>query len=121
MHEVSLARAIIGIVQEHINGTDPGQVTRIKVRAGKSAGVVAQSLQFAFQVLTAEGPLRRARLVIDEVPFRIHCFTCELDSENPEGLGICSRCGTTDVDILSGTELEVSSIETEETYEYHHD
>jgi Zn finger protein HypA/HybF involved in hydrogenase expression len=37
-----------------------------------------------------------------------------MDSENADGVRICACCGKTDVEILSGTELEVSTIEMEE-------
>ena len=122
MHELSLARAIVSIVQEHISDADSGYVARVNVRLGKSAGAVAGSLQLAFKALTAQGPLGRAALIIDEVPFCVHCLVCGMDSENADGLRICARCGKTDVEILSGIELEVSSIEMEEgVYEYHHD
>lgn len=121
MHELSLAQAIVRIVREHISSRDTEHVAQINVRVGKSAGVVAESLRFAFQAVAADGPLERAELVIDEVPFRVHCFHCTTDSENTDGLGICARCGGTDVEILSGIELEVSSIEMgDEAYEYHH-
>ena len=111
MHEVSLARAIIGIVREHLDGSDPEDVRRVTVRIGRSAGVVPESLRFAFQALTAEDPLRHAALAIDEIPYRIHCLTCGTDSENSDGIGICAGCGGSDVEILSGTELEVTSME----------
>jgi hydrogenase nickel incorporation protein HypA/HybF len=114
VHELSLARAIVSIVREHTNCSDPDYVARVNIRLGKSAGAVAGSLQLAFQALTAQGPLRRAALIIEEIPFCVHCFVCGMDSENADGVRICACCGKTDVEILSGTELEVSTIEMEE-------
>lgn len=114
MHELSVAREIVTIVREHTRRLNPGHVTKVNVRLGMSAGVVAGSLQLAFQALTADDTLRQAVLAIDEVPFRVRCHACATESENPDGLRICGACGKTNVEILSGTELEVSTIEMEE-------
>ena len=122
MHEVSLARDILGIVREHLNDLDPGTSARVNVRIGMSAGVVVDSLLFAFQLLTAEESLQNVTLVVQEIPFRLHCHLCGRDMENSFGVSICTQCGGTDVEILSGIELEVLSIEiSEPEYEHHHD
>jgi hydrogenase nickel incorporation protein HypA/HybF len=122
VHELSLARAIVGIVREQMSKEDVKNVSRVNVRIGSASGVVPESLRFAFQALTADDPLCTAGLVIDVVPFRVHCLACGADSENQDGLGVCGGCGGADVEIRSGTELEVSSIEIRDAaHEYHDD
>ncbi len=54
-------------------------------------------------------------LITEYIPFRVHCRTCNTNSENEEGFAVCGKCGSTDIQILSGTELQIKEIELEET------
>ena len=121
MHEVAIAREIMRIVNEHADGAQPADIGLVRVRVGESAGIVPSSLQFGFQVLAAETMMDAAELVIETDPFRIRCFSCGQESARGDGLAICDHCGGTSTGVLSGTGLEVISIEIRENmHEYHH-
>jgi hydrogenase nickel incorporation protein HypA/HybF len=72
MHELSIAQNILDIVRESVSPHDLPGVRVVKLRVGHLAGVVPDSLDFSFTVLTTDTPLRHARLSIDHIPFATH-------------------------------------------------
>jgi len=65
MHELGLAEGILDIVREHVPAGRESEVTSIEVRVGTFAGVDPESLAFCFAAITADTPLRAARLAIE--------------------------------------------------------
>jgi len=114
MHELSVAQSIIEIIHQSVPEQEWNQVTAIRLKIGAVAGIVPDSLEFSFNAITAESALSNARLITEYVPFRVHCRTCDINSENEEGFAVCDKCGSTDIQILSGTELQIKEIELEE-------
>lgn len=114
MHELSIAENVLDIVLQNVSPAELVRIRSVNMRIGAMAGVVPQSLEFSFHAITAKSPLSEAALAIEDVPFRVHCHTCNATMESPGGLGICPRCSGTDVRVVSGTELELVSIELAE-------
>ena len=114
MHELSVAQSIVETIQQHVPESEWERVTAVRLQIGAVAGVVPESLEFSFQTITAESLLSRARLEIESIPFRIHCNTCDTTTENEDGFALCSKCGSTDTKMLSGSELNISEIEIAE-------
>jgi hydrogenase nickel incorporation protein HypA/HybF len=117
MHELSVAQNIVEIIRQGI--PEPGwkQVVAVRVKIGAVAGIVPDSLKFSFQAITAESALCNARLITEHIPFRVHCRTCNVTTENEDGFAMCNECESTDIQVLSGTELQVVEIELDETIE----
>jgi hydrogenase nickel incorporation protein HypA/HybF len=115
MHELSIAQNIIEMVQEYVPEPEWKQVSAVRVKIGTMAGIVPDSLDFSFQAITAETAFRKTRLITERIPFCVQCRTCNDQTENEDGFAVCSKCGSTDIKILSGTELQVSEIEMEES------
>jgi len=115
MHELSIAQNIVEIIQQRIPELEWNQVTAVRVRIGAVAGIVPDSLKFSFQAITAESALCNAQLSTERVPFRVHCRTCNTNTENEDGFAMCGECESTDIQILSGIELHIVEIELEET------
>jgi hydrogenase nickel incorporation protein HypA/HybF len=64
VHELGLTQDLVDLVVERTAGR---QVVAVNLRVGSESGVVADSMAFAFDVVTAGTPLEDARLVIEEV------------------------------------------------------
>jgi len=114
MHELSVAQNIVEIIQKHVPEKEWERVGAVRLKIGRVAGVVPDSLEFSFQAITAETPLRRTHLEIDLVPFRIKCNACGATTENEAGFAVCGECGNANIEILSGSELDISEIEIAE-------
>ena len=117
MHELSIAQNIVEIIQQYVPESERGRVTAVRLKIGAVAGIVPESLEFSFQAITVESLLSHARLEIESIPFRIHCNACDTTTENEVGFALCSKCGSTDTKILSGSELHITEIEIAEPEE----
>jgi hydrogenase nickel incorporation protein HypA/HybF len=111
MHEMSVAQSLVEIIHQNVPNGDLPNVRAVKLKVGALSGVVPDSLEFSFSVITAETPLREARLDIEHIPFTIHCTGCGKDSSPTLGIVLCPACGSGATQVLSGTELQVSEIE----------
>jgi hydrogenase nickel incorporation protein HypA/HybF len=114
LHELSLAHSLVEIVCEALPRVGGGKVRAVRLTLGALAGVVADSLEFCYDIVTRDTPLEGSRLVIRTIPVAIHCPACDRTFELP---GVqhfhCSACGTPSADIRRGREIEVESIEVE--------
>lgn len=111
MHEMALMQQAMDIVFDSACSADAIQVTSVRMRVGKGAGVVPDALEFAFGVLTADTIAAGATLTIDHTPVVCNCKTCRC-AFTPEGdFYVCPVCGATSTEILSGREFELESIE----------
>lgn len=114
MHELSIAQNIVDIIHQHVDDRHLPLVQHVSVRIGALAGVVADSLEFNFEALVADTPLRNACLRIVQVPFVIQCNDCGTASQMESGIALCPHCGGMQTQTLSGTELQVMEIEVHE-------
>ena len=114
MHEMSIAQNIIDIIRDHVKPEEESNVRSIRLKLGEFSGVVRESLEFCFSSLINDTPLQKARLEIEDVRISAHCGTCGQTSALEYGIFICPLCGSNNMKILSGTELQIETIEIEE-------
>lgn len=107
MHELSITQSLVDIVCERTGGR---QVSIVYLQVGELSGVVADALQFCFEVVTAGTDLEGSQLMIDATPGRGHCRTCESDFDLDQ-LALLCPCGSAEVRIVAGRELLVTSVE----------
>lgn len=107
MHELSITQSVVDAVRAHAGDA---KVTSVRVRVGKLCGVVPDAMRFCFDLVTEGTVLEGAELLIDEPTGRAHCRTCTADFELGDLILLCP-CGSADVEIVSGRELTVQSIE----------
>ncbi|MBF0199708.1 MAG: hydrogenase maturation nickel metallochaperone HypA [Desulfamplus sp.] len=112
MHEMGIAQQMVNIALESIprDIVNP-RVENLNLRIGKLAAVVEDSLKFCFEIITKGTPLDGATLLIESVPVKVRCRACFHGWEVEGPVFTCPACKDGAVDILSGRELEISSIE----------
>lgn len=112
MHEMSIAMQIVEIAVASIpSDLKNAQVKRVNLKIGKLAAVVPESLRFCFQIAVRDTPLREADLNIEEIPLRVRCTDCNAEWIAHEPVFICRECNSGSVEMLSGRELDITSIE----------
>lgn len=112
MHEMGLAQNIFDIVLKTAQQNGVGRVLRINVRAGQLRGIVPEQLQFCFGFVSRESPiLEGAELVIETLPIRGRCKSCQHVFFVKEYRFRCSECDHEDIEVLQGMELLVANIE----------
>ncbi len=110
MHEMSVAQNIFEIMQQYVPVHEARDVRTVKLRIGDLAGVVPESLEFCFSVLADGTSFHDAKLDIEHIPLTIHCKSCDGTSRPDMPIFVCPSCKSSDVDILSGMELQVVEI-----------
>ena len=112
MHEMGIALEIIDIASASIPPSDvPVRVEKVNLKVGKMAAIVADSLRFCFEIAAKDGPLAGAVLQIEEIPVRARCKQCDAEWTIHEPVFQCQQCGSGQIDIISGRELNIESIE----------
>ena len=114
MHELSVAESILEIVRTNVPPGEELAVKSVKLKVGRLAGVVADSLDFCFTAITQETPFEDVMLDIEMTPFVIQCRTCGTSSGNESGVAVCPACSSTETEVVSGTELQVMAIELQD-------
>jgi hydrogenase nickel incorporation protein HypA/HybF len=115
MHEMGIALQIIDIASASIpQDVRSAKVERVNLKIGKLSAVVPESLRFCFEVVSKDTPLAGAELAIEETPVLARCKTCDERWTIEEPVFICRACGGGELEILSGRELDIVSIEIAE-------
>ncbi|MER6124177.1 hydrogenase maturation nickel metallochaperone HypA [Streptomyces sp. NPDC001795] len=116
MHEMSIALAVIGQVEEAAERAGGvASVRSVRLQVGELAGVVPDALSFCFELACAGTVLEGAELVTEAVPGRARCAPCahEWAVGMPPQLS-CPRCGGATADLLSGRELQIARVHWED-------
>ncbi|HTP05269.1 MAG TPA: hydrogenase maturation nickel metallochaperone HypA [Nitrospirota bacterium] len=113
MHEASIALSILDIVQSKCHEEGCNSVDSIRVRIGKAAGILPDSLIFAFDSAKDNTVAKNATLAIETVPVGGTCHDCkkEFTVEDVQYVFSCPLCGSKSFDITSGREMEIVDME----------
>jgi hydrogenase nickel incorporation protein HypA/HybF len=111
VHELSLSGAIVNTVVKHAAGRP---VSSVHMRVGGLRQVVPDTLDFYFEIVARGTVCEGAQLEQELIPARLRCAGCENEWEIEFPVFRCEGCGAADVEILSGNEFEVESIDVEE-------
>ncbi|NUN71163.1 MAG: hydrogenase maturation nickel metallochaperone HypA [Bacteroidetes bacterium] len=114
MHELSIAQNIVEIIHQYVPAAERDRVRSVFTTVGEHSGIVADSLTFSYQAITAATDLQRSMLVIEPQPFIIRCSACGTESRTEMGSIQCPACRAVETTVLSGTELRVREIELED-------
>lgn len=108
MHELALAQAIVDTALRHADGR---RVDRVDVRIGYFRQVVPDSLTFSWELLTDGTGLAGCELAIEQVPAVVACAACGKRTTLDAPILLCRSCDSSDVELLSGEEFLIASID----------
>ncbi len=112
MHELSIAQSIVDTVETRAIECQATQVKSVRIRVGEANAIVADSLTFCFEMLTSLDPiLTGAQLLIDFVPHRAHCASCNSEFPVRNFIAQCPTCTAWSNTIVSGNEFQILDME----------
>lgn len=111
MHEVGIMEQTLAIALENAQRQNAKKIHRLKMRIGTISGVVPEALSFAFDVVTQGTIAENATLTIETVPVTCYCPNCQLNFEPEELIYQCPQCHQISRQILTGKEIELTSLE----------
>ena len=111
MHELAITENILNIAVRHANQNEATRVTDIHLVIGRLASIVDDSVQFYWDMISADTLCAGSKLHFKKIPAKMLCLDCantfELDGE----LTPCPICGSFSLKITSGEEFFLESIE----------
>lgn len=113
MHELSIAEGILSIVEDYARRNDASKVLSVKLRIGEMSGVQPEALAFCFEICAKKTVAEGASLEIERVPLSARCRACNATFDVEGYCFLCPDCGSTEVEIVSGRELQVAEMEVE--------
>lgn len=115
MHEMGIALNIVEIATASLPAEMKDiPIEKVNLKIGKLAAVVPASLRFCFEVVTKNTSFAGAKLQIEEVPVVVKCRNCHSQWTVTGSDFTCKTCESGTVDILSGREIEILSLEVAE-------
>ncbi len=116
MHELSICGGILDVARVALEALPPPPppVSQVTVRVGRLTTVIPASLRYHFDLLAPGTVLEGATLLVEEVPIRGRCSDCAAGFEIETLSFTCPACGSGFVELTSGRELQVVSLDVRE-------
>lgn len=111
MHELSIAAAIVSEAVKALQAHKGARVEKITISLGRMSGVDKDALEAAFPLAAEETELADTKLVIESIPLVTKCRQCGKQKKHRPPFFLTCKCGNTDVEIISGKELYIKSME----------
>lgn len=114
MHELSICQSMISIVDAAMSEHPDASLRRIFLDVGKGSTVESTLLREAFEIITSGGPYEGVELVINDIPITGRCRACGSSFEYHEVALGCPSCGSVDIVIDTGMELDIRELEIDD-------
>ncbi len=111
MHELSIMEQTLAIALENAKRQNAQQIHQLTMKIGAMSGIVPEALEFAFDVVTTKTIAENAKLKIETVPVTCYCLNCDRSFQPADLFYTCPQCGNLSHHLLSGREIELTSLE----------
>ena len=113
MHELAIAQGILDISVDTAIKNQASRVIGVRVLAGELTGIVPEALAFGFDALAESTIAAGAKLSVVMVPLTGKCLDCTVEGLIDRYRFSCPECGSYAIEVRSGRELKVESVEVE--------
>ena len=113
MHEMSIVQSLISIVNEEMTKNGATRLRSVRVKIGVMSGIVPEALSTCFEILKDKCDMKDAVLKMDIAPLIGYCRRCGKEFEVIDYRFSCPDCESSDIDIISGREMNIVEIEVD--------
>jgi hydrogenase nickel incorporation protein HypA/HybF len=113
MHELSVTESILEIALRHGNAANAKRITNIYLVIGQLSSIIDDSVQFYWDIVSKSTLAESAQLHFRRIPTELHCQECNFRYPPKEGDLTCQRCGSSQVNVVAGTEFYLEAIDVE--------
>jgi hydrogenase nickel incorporation protein HypA/HybF len=114
MHEMSLMSSVFDVInttlEKHI---EVEKVLRVKLKVGEFTNAQPSALEFAFQAFAQGTKVEGAVFELEILPVIARCTKCNHEFEIKGIAFCCTQCKDYGIEIISGRELLLESLEVE--------
>ena len=114
MHELQITERILAIALKHASGQNLSKIVRIHLTIGELSDLKNEWIQHYFDYLSRGTLAEHAELAIRRAPIVVRCRSCICSFEitrNELGHPRCPACAESRVELISGREYLVESME----------
>lgn len=114
MHELAITQGIVNFAIDEAVKRNAAKVTSLNICVGALSGMVPDCIETYF-ALIAEGTIAEgANLIFRRISAKVRCMDCGSVRELPDFRLRCPECASRKVELLSGREAYIESMEIEE-------
>jgi len=113
VHEFSITQSILSIALEKAEAVNAGRISKVNLVLGELSGIVDDCVDFYFSFLTKDTIAAQASLSFQHPPTKLRCRNCNNIFSPDDPIWVCPNCRAQTVEIISGRECYVESIEVE--------
>ena len=114
VHELAITQNILDIVLNEAKTAQASKVTKISLVIGELSGAVSDCVLFYFDFLKKDNAAEEATIDFRLVPVELRCRDCQTNFNPKDSAWICPNCQSTSLEVISGRECYVESIEVEQ-------
>lgn len=110
MHELALAQDILLKVKEKAEAGAEAKVSRIKIALGQTRFTHLEELKELLTEISKGTFAEGAKVEFEIIPLKSVCADCKAEFK-PDKLRLdCEKCGSSNIQIVAGNELEVKEL-----------
>ena len=113
MHELSITQGILSVVLEQAEANQASKITKIDLTIGELSGIASECVEFYFDLLSKDTIAAEASLSFHRLPVKLRCRNCDASFFPDNFDWTCPNCREQNVEIISGRECSVTSIEVD--------
>ena len=113
MHELSITQGILSIALEKANAAHASRISRINLVIGELSGIADECVQFYFDFLSKDTIAAEATLSFQQPAIQLRCRNCAAVFSPANSDWTCPDCRQQQVEIISGRECYVDSLEVD--------
>ena len=111
MHEVSLVKNMLMVLDVEVNSPEVGYVKNVHLEIGALKYVVPEIMEECFDNAPKHEKLKNARINIKVVPVKIKCLSCGSEHDVEAGEYLCPSCSGDNVELTGGDEFMLKGID----------
>lgn len=111
MHELSVTESILAIALDHAQKAKASKVTDINLVIGRLSSIIDDSVSFYWEIISKDTICSDAKLHFTRLPATFVCINCNTQYSVKGELEPCPKCSSADVQVITGNEFRVDSIE----------
>lgn len=113
MHELTVTESVLNLACKHANQAKADKVTDIYLVIGRLSSIIDESVQFYWDIISKNTVCENATLHFERIPAKLLCLDCKHEYCLEEELTPCPNCNSPRINVLSGDEFHLESIEIE--------
>jgi hydrogenase nickel incorporation protein HypA/HybF len=110
LHELGLAEDVLKKIKEEAQKRGLSRLTYAKVRIGESLITDPPEFKEIFSTISASSVAEGMELDLEIVPLKAACSDCKKEFNSQAFRLDCPNCGSTNIEISSGKELQIESL-----------